>query len=228
MIGTFGLISRGRHAFLAAALGLAGLLTLWARTSWLLAFSVMMVLTVVLYGLSILTILLYHPRFLLARPALGAFDAPLNPSRVLHAAAFLFLGTSLITQRRGVALGVVGTIAVTVLLIVTAGIFYLGWRWHGVRLTRDGITDREPFGSLFVPWAALAAHDPAVSIGRNQIALYFDRPELVVSRGYRPGTSHFLSAGADADLLVRTITAYVTDPDRRASIGTEAELGRLC
>jgi hypothetical protein len=114
-----------------------------------------------------------------------------------------------------------------VLLLVTLSVWYLGWRWNGVRLTPEGLTDLQPFGSVFVPWAAFAANDPAVSIGRNQIALYFDRPELVVRRGYRPGSSHFLTAGADAGLLAEAIAAYVAEPERRAGIGTERELSRL-
>ncbi|GIM94336.1 hypothetical protein [Paractinoplanes toevensis] len=232
MITGFRLVARGRQVFLVAALGLAVALSVVAEpreTSWFVAFGAMVVLTVVLYGLSVVAILLYHPRDLLLRPEWHAFETPLNPNRALHAGAFTFLGAGLLTQRAGDPdpageLWQFGVIAVGVLAVVTAGIWYLGWRWHGVRLTPEGLTDLQPFGSLFVPWAALAAEEPAVSIGRNQIALYFDRPELVVKRGYRPGSSHFLTAGADADLLAGVIAGYVAEPERRAAIGTEAEL----
>ncbi|GIF21472.1 membrane protein implicated in regulation of membrane protease activity [Actinoplanes tereljensis] len=232
IITAFRLVARGRHAFLLAALGLAVVLSVVAdrgSRSWVVAFGALTVLTVSLYGLSVVAILLYHPRRLLVRPSLRAFDTPLNPNRTLHAGAFTFLGAGLLVQRAGDQdrsgelwqFGVVASIALAVLTVV---IWYLGWRWHGVRLTPDGLIDRQPFGSVFVPWAALAADEPAVSIGRNQIALYFEHPELVVKHGYRPGSSHFLTAGADADLLAGVIAGYVAEPERRAAIGTEAEL----
>jgi hypothetical protein len=227
MISAFGLMARGRHVLLTAAAGLAFLLFAAADRHWLLAVSAMAVLTVSLYGLSIVAILRYHPRTLRLRADRQAFDAPLNPNRVLLAAAFTFLGASLLALDPGAQTGLVRLIASSVLLVVTVSVWYLGWRWHGVRLTPEGLADLQPFGSVFVPWAAFDAHDPAVSIGRNQVALYFDRPELVIRRGYRPGSSHFVTAGADTGLLTRAIAGYVTEPERRAAIGTESELSRL-
>ncbi|MEU4236317.1 hypothetical protein [Actinoplanes sp. NPDC026619] len=227
MITGFGLVARGRHVLLTAALGLAALLFLAAGEHWLLAVGAMAGLTVALYALSILAILRYHPRVLLARPDRNAFDAPLNPSRVLLAGAFTFMGASLLCLEPGAQTWPVRVVASGVMGIAGAGIWYLGWRWNGVRLTSEGLADLQPFGSLFVPWAAFDAHDPAVSIGRNQLALYFDHPELVVRRGFRPGSSHFLTAGADADLLADVIARYVAEPARRVAIGTETELRSL-
>ncbi|GAA2625382.1 hypothetical protein Adu01nite_45190 [Paractinoplanes durhamensis] len=226
MISAFGLVARGRHVLLTAAFGLAVLLSIASREYWWLAVGAMAVLTIVLYGLSIVAILLYHPRTVRLRPELPAFDAPLNPNRVLLAGAFTFLGTSLVSVEHAGQSWPVRVIATGVLAVVTLVICYLGWRWHGVRLTPEGLSDLQPFGSVFVPWSAFAAHDPAVPIGRNQLALYFDRPELVVRRGIRPGSSHYLTAGADARLLARMIATYVASPDRRAEIGTEPELSK--
>ncbi|WP_203817210.1 hypothetical protein [Paractinoplanes ferrugineus] len=226
-LAAFGLVARGRHLFLPAAGLLAVLLMLLTRWFWWVAGGTMAVLTVGLYGLSVVAILLYHPRELCARPALGAFEAPLNPNRALLAGAFTFMGTTVLVLQPGAQSQVARVVALVVLAVVTAGLWYLGWRWNGVRLTAGGLTDHQPFGSLFVPWAAFAGHDPAVPIGRNQLALYFDRPELVVRRGYRPGSTHYLTAGADADLLARVIAEYVAEPARRAAIGSETELRRV-
>ena len=227
MITAFGLVARARHVLLTGALGLAALLFAAAGEHWLLAVGAMATLTLGLYALSILAILRYHPRVLIARPDRNAFDAPLNPNRVLLAAAFTFMGASLLSLDPGAQTWPVRVVASSVMGVAGALIWYLGWRWNGVRLTPDGLTDLQPFGSVFVPWAAFAAHDPAVSIGRNQLALYFDQPELVVRRGYRPGSPHFLTAGADADLLARVIAGYVAEPARRTGIGTTSELSRI-
>jgi hypothetical protein len=226
-IVAFGVLARGRHVFLPAAAVLAVLLMLLTRRFWWVAGGTMAGLTVGLYALSVVAILLYHPRDLFARPELRAFDAPLNPNRVLLAGAFTFMGTTLLVLEPGGQSRAARVVALVVLGLVTAGLWYLGWRWNGVRLTADGLTDHQPFGSLFVPWAAFAAHDPAVPIGRNQLALYFDRPELVVRRGYRPGSTHYLTAGTDAHLLAGVIAGYVSEPERRAAIGGAAELRRL-
>lgn len=227
IITGFELVGRGRRLFLPAAALLAVLLMLLTRRFWWIAGGTMAALTVALYGLSVVAILLYHPRVLLARPGLRAFDAPLNPNRALLAGAFTFMSTTLLVLEPGGQSAAARVVALVVVGLVTAGLWYLGWRWNGVRLTADGLTDHQPFGSLFVPWAAFAAHDPAVPIGRNQLALYFDRPELVVRRGFRPGSSHYLTAGADAHLLAGVIAGYVAEPARRAGIGDEAELRRI-
>jgi hypothetical protein len=98
----------------------------------------------------------------------------------------------------------------------------------GVRLRPDGIVDRQVFGSLFVPWTALATPYPAVNYDPRQVTLFLAHPERTRRRGFRHGGRELLpAAGVNAELLARAIHEYTNRPELRAAIGSEAELTRF-
>jgi hypothetical protein len=84
----------------------------------------------------------------------------------------------------------------------------------GPTLRPDGLSDRQPFGSVFVPWDAGPAAEPTSAGVRLRIA----RPELVQRRGFRPGTS--IRTGADRGFTAWAINLYATRPEYRPAIGT--------
>jgi hypothetical protein len=85
----------------------------------------------------------------------------------------------------------------------------------GVSVRPDGVHDRNPFGSVFVPWAAAPTAE-ATSYG---IKLRVGYPELVRRRGFRPGTT--IRTGADRGFTAWAINRYAARPDDRPAIGTE-------
>lgn len=98
----------------------------------------------------------------------------------------------------------------------------------GVRLSPDGIVDRQVFGSLFVPWDALATPCSAYPHDAHQVTLYLAHPELGRRRGrWIGGPASLPAAGVDAELLARAIHEYSNRADLRSSIGSEAELDRI-
>jgi hypothetical protein len=88
----------------------------------------------------------------------------------------------------------------------------------GLVLRPDGLLDRQPLGSIFVPWEAGPAADPA----RLGVKLRFTRPDLVVRSGFRPGTS--IAAGTDPGCTAWAINLYAARPDYRPTIGTPGGL----
>ncbi|WP_221328290.1 hypothetical protein [Actinoplanes sp. L3-i22] len=174
----------------------------------------------------------FHPVRLVARPEVRALETAADPSAVLTAAAFTFLGAYLVgswvpgieaRMHRGFA----ATLAVLLL-----GQLVLYW-WSalgrfGVRLTPDGIVYRQLFGSLHVPWEALATPYAAYPRDARQVNLYLARPELVRKRVFRTQRPQPLPAtGVDAELLARAIHEYANHPDLRPAIGSEQELARF-
>jgi hypothetical protein len=118
----------------------------------------------------------------------------------------------------------VDSFQITVLVLLLL-LFPLQWYTvlgpFGIVLRPDGVLDRQPRGSIFVPWEAGAAAEPT----RNGVKLNFARPDLVVRRGFRPGTT--LRTGADPGFTARAINLYAARPDFRTAIGTDEGLLRL-
>lgn len=98
--------------------------------------------------------------------------------------------------------------------------FLLPVQWYsalgrfGLVLRPDGILDRQPLGSIFVPWEA----GPAAHPTRLGIKLRLTRPDMLVRRGLRPGTN--IATGADPDFTTWAINLYAARPDHRPTIGT--------
>jgi hypothetical protein len=200
--------------------------------TWLFSLAVGVVLPFALILWSASFARSYHPATLVARPSVPAFDVPVNPGAVLGAAGYTFLvanvvrgSVSDVAAGQDVWFSVV--LAVLVLLLVVP-FWRLALGRAGVRLSPDGIHDRQVIGSLFVPWDALATPEPARAYDTQRVILSFAHPEQVRRRGLRIGDRTWLPAsGVDAEMLAGAIHEYVNRPDLRASIGSPAELERL-
>jgi hypothetical protein len=114
-------------------------------------------------------------------------------------------------------------IAVVVVLLLVL----LPLQWYGVLgpfgmvLAPDGVHDRQPLGSVFVPWAA----GPAAQPGNSGVTVRVAHPELVVRRGFRPGMT--VRTGADRGFAAWAINLYAARADYRPAIGTSDGLARL-
>jgi hypothetical protein len=228
----FGLIARHRSAFLVLNLTVAVTLGAIIRTQhdgrWIPLFSASVALTFGLLLLAPLALFRYHPATLALLPGRQAFATAPNPYLVLTAAAYTFIAAGMVIDSVVDILTdgrdwVFDLVPIVTWLPLTAFFWYLALSRFGLRLRPDGIQDRQPFGSLFVPWEALAAAEPH---GRAQLTLHCRQPHLVRRRGLRPLTGKTLS-GSDAGYLARVIHEYVTHADHRPAIGTPAELTRL-
>ncbi|MGC9667195.1 hypothetical protein ACNTMW_11650 [Planosporangium sp. 12N6] len=103
--------------------------------------------------------------------------------------------------------------------------------WRGaldVRLRPDGLVCGELFGSLTVPWEALAPGYPRLrSLSAGWLTLTYTRPELVRRRGLTFGRRWISADAVDPRFLGAAIAYYVAYPRCRAAIGTQAEHDRL-
>ncbi|GAA1621792.1 hypothetical protein [Actinoplanes couchii] len=174
----------------------------------------------------------HHPAVLVARPAVPALDVPVNPWMVLGAAGYTILGartlgnlTRDLLDDGGVWLwaGFAGF-----WLLLLAGFWAAALGRFGVRLTPEGIVDRQVLGSLFIPWGALSGPVPAFAFDAHQVTLVVEDTGRIGRRGVRAGDPAVLPAtGVNAELLARAIHEYVNRPELRPAIGTEAELARF-
>jgi hypothetical protein len=115
-----------------------------------------------------------------------------------------------------------------VLVVVSAVYTVALWRGVlGVQLRPDGLVARGPFGTLTVPWDALAPGYPLPARpAATGLTVAYARPELVGRRGLirrqRIPVDH-----VDPLFLGSAIAYYVSHPQHRPAIGTEAEYERL-
>jgi hypothetical protein len=238
MIGFLGWVARRRVAVLAVALVTAVVLQVLLRTiendhARLFSLAVGILPPLALGVWSVVLARSFHPAKLVARPEVPAFDVPAHPGVVLAVTGFTFLVATILS-------GLVRDVAADPNLWVVGGpvmLFHAGmlaafW-WSaldrfGVRLSPDGIVDRQVFGSLFVPWDALTIPYSAYPHNAQQVTLYLAHPKRVRRRGLRPGRPTLLpAAGVNAELLARAIHEYANRANLRSAIGTEAELERF-
>jgi len=226
-----GAIGRRKRLFMAGVLVLAVVVGVLVRTDRLDMSVVMFGLLLPLLVLSVVAAALHRPAVLFVRPEPPAFATATNLAPVFIAAVFTILAGCLVSEDVG---DIVDGEEFWALNVVTAGFWvlvagfhlYLSWGSFGVRLRPEGVYNRQPLGSLFVPWEAFAPGYPAVPVRNNGLTLYYQRPDLVRRRGLRVGSLSLLT-GTDATYLAHVIHQYVSSPDHRAAIGTEAELRRL-
>ncbi|MEV1286350.1 hypothetical protein [Micromonospora sp. NPDC049679] len=115
-----------------------------------------------------------------------------------------------------------------VLGLVLVGLLVAGaWRGLGVQLRPDGLRDRDVLGSFPVPWDALPVAHPPTHNNKTTLRLRYARPELVRRRGLSLSRSLLRADNIDARFLAAAIRHYVTHPEHRTAIGTEAEYHRL-
>jgi hypothetical protein len=116
-------------------------------------------------------------------------------------------------------------------VIWIAGSFLLvvgAWRGMGVHLRPEGLRWRQPTGSISVPWEALAPGYPLrPAIRAGTLALTYARPELVRRRGLVLSQRLLRIDTVHAWFIADAIRHYVTHPECRAAMGTEAEYRRL-
>lgn len=168
----------------------------------------------------------HHPARLIARPDVPAFDVPVDPGKVLTAAGFALYTVpflvGLVSDPGDVWIAVIFMPLIAAPLAANAKVALAR---SGVRLTPDGIEDRGVFGTLFVPWDALAVPRAALPRGTQHVVLHLARPDLVRKRGYRPDGPRLLPAmGVNTEFLARAIHEYANRPDLRPTIGSTAAL----
>jgi hypothetical protein len=156
----------------------------------------------------------------------GAFTTPPNANAVMSAGMCTVMPVALATLAineahlsKGIDRFQVAVVVLMLLLLPLQWYSVLGP--FGVFLGPDGVLDRQPIGSVFVPWEAVAAAKPTSS----GIKLRVVHPELVVRRGFRPGTT--IRTGADRGFTAWAINLYAARPDYRQAIGTNDGLLRL-
>ncbi|WP_238005337.1 hypothetical protein KZZ52_17515 [Dactylosporangium sp. AC04546] len=108
-------------------------------------------------------------------------------------------------------------VALSIMLILAA------WRNVGVQLRPDGLVDRNPLGTLTVPWGALATHSvPQPRSATTSLLLTYARPDLVRRRGI-PFGRRIRTDAVNALFLADAIHHYLVNPQHRQAIGTQAE-----
>ncbi|MBB2943143.1 hypothetical protein FB565_002856 [Actinoplanes lutulentus] len=147
----------------------------------------------------------YRPRRLVPRPAVPAFETPINPYPVLLL-GILTVTTGLqlsedirdLLNGDGEDLPLSAGLATALVLA-----WYVALHVGGpVRLGVDGIRQPRVFGSRLVPWDSVG---PDTVDSRRSVSL----------------------TGVNPEFLDWVIQQYVARPERRSGIGTEAELARL-
>jgi hypothetical protein len=220
----FAAVARWRRQFLLAVLVVAVALSVAAQTGadWF-AFPVATLLAVVLVLASVVATTGYRPAALVIRADGPALAEPPGVGLTLVTAGQTLLGVGLIGEEvadavRGEEDAGFGLFAALFWLLIIGFLWYVGSGSFGVRLTPDGLVDRQAFSRLRVPWEAFA-DQPIAEVGRTQIRLRYREPALVRVRGLRPFGRAVIPATVDTTVLAGAIHEYATRPDRRPTIG---------
>jgi hypothetical protein len=131
------------------------------------------------------------------------------------------VGQSVDEARRGFGVGAFLIVALVLMALAVALQWLRLFGPFGLFLRPDGVFERQPLGSYFVPWEAAPDAEPT----GTGITVTAARPDLTVRRGLRLGKT--LATGADRGFTAWAINVYANQPHLRASIGTEAGLIRL-
>ncbi|WP_406072330.1 hypothetical protein [Micromonospora sp. NBC_01638] len=208
----------------AAAVGFAP--TLGKRLFVPLLFLAMTLLLLAIIAMGI------RPAYFVVRPQTPAFATPAPAWKVLFALGYLgsasaHIGAMVRWTRQGtestfdVVLGV-PWLVLAALLVIEA------WRGHGVQLYPHGLRQSSPLGSLTVPWEALPAPRIPPSADRPYwLRMAFAEPQLVRRRGIPWSRKALRTDNVDAGFLAAVIRHYVSHPEHRAAIGSQAEYERL-
>jgi hypothetical protein len=193
---------------------------------WFFALSV--VLVVVLVVLMVAGWSQPKPRTLTVRPERHVFEAPAGAAPVYAALCTLTVATGQLGSILRDPPHSFDLVWTAVWLLVAARWMVLAWDGLGVRLSPDGIRNRDVFGTVTAPWLALDRDVPPVAApGQPNVLLTFARPDLVRLRGVVLSRRLLRADTVDAPFLAEVLRHYLTHPDARRSIGTPAELSRL-
>ncbi|MEU8261449.1 hypothetical protein AB0C02_12620 [Micromonospora sp. NPDC048999] len=110
-----------------------------------------------------------------------------------------------------------------VALIAAPIVLYLPglWRGVGVILTPHGIRSDGYFGTLTIPWDALADVQPLQPAdARGEVRLTYNHPELLRRTGLLPPRDRIYFEGTDRDLIVDAVAHYAAHPAARSTIGS--------
>jgi hypothetical protein len=214
-------IAQHRAAFLVGVLVVAVVLAALVQVNSLPGAALLALLLLGLLVVLLLSLNAGRPATFLVRA--GTFTSPPDVTEVLSAALSTVTPVALV----GFALAETPpwvpfeTVVLVLMVLLLPLVWYRVLGPFGVSVRPDGLFDRQPFGSLLVPWEAGPAAEPTTSGVRLRMA----RPELVVRRGFRPGTS--IGAGADRGFAAWAINLYAARPDLRPPIGTDEGLHGL-
>ena len=230
MRGMFAKIVQHRVALLVGALVFALILAaLMQMESLLVAEVCAALLGVLLLGLFVATLIELNARYpatFLVRE--GSFTTPPDAGTVLSTAGLTVMPVAnigfLAAEMHpgfGVRLDRLEIVSLVLIVLIAALLWYRVLGPFGPVLRPDGLLDRQPFGSMFVPWEAGPRAQPAL----QGVKLLIARPDLVQRRGFRPGTS--IRTGADRGFTAWAINLYAARPEYRPTIGTDEGLHLL-
>jgi hypothetical protein len=190
-------------------------------------------------GITVVAALLTWQAAVRCRPAalirpvnMPVFDVPASPLAVLAFTTLLpsvteTVSTTVDRVGKGVALWWLDIVTSALWILALAAVARAVWSGFGVRLRRDGVVDRRLVGSLFVPWEALALEIPPASSRHALVPVAYRSPELVKGLGRAERRKVLTAVNVDNRFLTRAIQEYISRPEYRSAIGTEAELHRL-
>jgi hypothetical protein len=228
-----GMARRHRVVIAIAAVVMAGGVTVGAVAPAYSAVTLLMMVglfPVVAWSLAIVNADLRRPAAFVVDSRTGSFGAPPDPDAVLLAIATMSLSAALIVcqlpglhPNRRPLLAAVDWLGSLVWAAPAAWLAIRVWRGVGVQLRPKGLVVREAFGTLIVPWEALAPGLPLpVPSGQDPVCLTFSRPELVRRRGRFPPDGLLPASNVDMRFLAQAVRYYATNPQHRPTIGTQA------
>ena len=216
-VSIFAAVSRWRVpillGFLVVAVGLsAGLETGYLGDAY---FFLSLVFSMGPLFLGIAAMLKYRPATLVQAPGSPDLVSVANPGMVLFAGGYTVLGANLVADGVGdLVAGDAwwpGQASQFLWVLLLAFWWYLALGPFGLRLTPDGILQRHPLGSQFVPWDAVTWARPG---RQNRVYFGVTDPARVVRRGFGP---RFLTPQSDAAYVASAINARTGRPEPQAA-----------
>lgn len=162
-------------------------------------------------------------------PAARAFRTPIVAVTIYAAAAMMLAGAEFAAEQIYVFGGpFFDSVIAVVWLIYAVAVVSAVIRSRRVLLRPSGLLIMSAFGTVDVPWDAIAADCPPVMPAKARgIPLSFDRPELVRARGLVLTRSWVPTPYIHVGLLAAAIRYYAAHPEHRPAIGTRPEHDRL-
>jgi hypothetical protein len=161
----------------------------------------------------------------------AAFRTVSQPVHVINAASNVLLSATIVTSRvvapdrdgdpgwdlMSRTLDILAVVLAALSALLVAAV----WRGSGVWLRRDGLMERNPLGSVTVPWDALSPSSlPPTTPTATSLRLVYAKPELVRRRGLDINRRRIRTDTVNALFLVHTLHYYLTHPEQRQAIGT--------